>query len=299
MLLHHVSFRPKHGRGAALPLVSDDDSLDVLTVLERAVAADTAKRTLRNLDVVRLAKVEVLPDLGLLALLFRRSDPDATAQMYEHRQTLALRKSDKTDDDAVTVSAHLFISLETNDEGGHTAALEEVQSIGRTYVLQILLDALRDVTYETADKRGRPQQSQTLVDVSGIRSDRLADAAGESRLEYIELVRPADTEGLDTDGLAPREQRMIVRIEPDADDPVGLVRRVKEWALGHDWSKVKVKIKLPEDKSRLIDVSREADAADVLFVRARKVDLVHPMDSCAEIVNLELASKAHAVIIEQ
>lgn len=299
LLLHDVSFRPKYGRGKALPLVSTDDELDVLTVLQRAVAADTAKRVLRNDDIVRLAKVEVLEDLGLLALLFRRSDPDASAQMYEHRRTFQLRKADKTDDDAVTMSAHFFVTLEAGDEGGHTAALEEVAGIGRTYILQILLDALRDVTYETMDRRGNPQETQTLVEVAGIKGDRLGDAAGESRLEFIELVRPADTAGLDTEGLTPREERMIVRIEPEAADPVGLVKRVKEWAYGRDWSKVKVKINLPEDKSRLVHIAREAEAADILFVRAKKVDLIEPMEICTDLVNLELAQKARNTIDEQ
>jgi len=257
MLKHELTFRSYHSRGEPLRFVSEGDVLDVYSLLENAVANDAARIVLRNNDVVRLASVVLREDEGVAALLFRRSDPDATPQMFEHQATKRLRKANKTADDAVAVSSHLFIKLDPLDDAGYRyeAVLEEVPGIGRTYVLAILLSVLRANAYEYTDRRGEQQETHTLAQMDGVKGDRIGDAAVDSTIEYVELVRPADTTGLDMEGMVAREERMRVRLTPDVDDQVGMVRRVREWALARDWRDIKVRIRMPEDKSRLVSVA--------------------------------------------
>lgn len=104
---------------------------------------------------------------------------------------------------------------------------------------------------------------------------------------------PAKVEGLDTEGLiAPKEERMKLTIKATPTQSLPLVRRIRRWADERDWDDVRVLIRLPEDRSRVVSVARQADAADALFVRAEQVFVDHDLDVCTEIVNEELLSRA-------
>jgi hypothetical protein len=92
---HEMTFRAHYSHGQPVPFWSDDDRADVVTVLTRAMKADTAKFELKNKDVIRLTKLDLLEDIEVAALLFRRTDADASTQMYEHQKTRKLRRADK------------------------------------------------------------------------------------------------------------------------------------------------------------------------------------------------------------
>lgn len=293
-LRHDLTFKTPHDHGKPLPVVSADGKLDVDDVVQRAIAEDRAKLVLRNQDVVRITKMEVRPDVGLAILLFRRSNPEATTPMWEDQINLTIREADKHDHDALTISSHLFIELATS--GGprpmHRAILEEIPGLGRTYVHMLLADVLRAHKYNYKDKRGHDKETHTLVDFDGVKSESLDSAVGKgSQIEYIELVKPPDITGLDTESLAPKEVRWKLYLRAPPEVALPIINRVKRWA-EKEWKDVRVRINMPENRSRMVSVARVQDAADVLFVRAVPITVQKPLKPCTDVVNEELMQKA-------
>ncbi|WP_146617684.1 hypothetical protein [Rhodoplanes serenus] len=294
-LRHDLAFRTPYDHGRPLDLVSEDpEKIDVQDVINRAIAEGRAELVLRNKDIVRITKLDVRPDIGTAVFLFRRSDPDASTPMWEDQATRAIREADKKENDALTVSSHLFVELISN--GGprpmHRALLEEVPGLGRTYVHTLLSGILRSHKYNYKDRRGVDKETNTLIDFEGIKSENLNSAIGQgSEIEYIELVKLPEMKGLDTEGLAPREVRWKLYLKASPENAIPIINRVKKWS-EKEWKDVRVRINMPEDRSRMVSVARAQDAADVLFVRAVPVTVTKPMKPCTDVVNEELLSKA-------
>lgn len=293
-LRFNLTFRASRNVGEPLPFRSDDDEkADVESALEWAIKHGKAKLEIKQDDIVELMLVETRPKQNIAALLFRRRNPDAAEQIFEHRKTRKLRKSGKLEDEDVAHSAHLFVNLRAHPGNRYDAILEEVPGLGRSYIDAILGRALREVPYTTEDRRGRDIQTHSVVDFTGVKSETLGNALEQGTLSIVELVRPAKVEGLDTEGLiAPKEERMKLTIKATPTQSLPLVRRIRRWADERDWDDVRVLIRLPEDRSRVVSVARQADAADALFVRAEQVFVDHDLDVCTEIVNEELLSRA-------
>jgi hypothetical protein len=134
-------------------------------------------------------------------LAFRRSDPNAATPIFENTRTNKLRRSDKRNDEAVAVSAHLLVDL-TADEGPnptYKAVLEEVPGLGRTYVQGILAEVLRENKYNFKNRRGQDKETYTVIDLNGVKSQTIHGALETSAsVPYVMLVRPGNIEGLDS-----------------------------------------------------------------------------------------------------
>lgn len=294
-LRHDLTLRTPYDHGEPLKLTSNtDDEIDVEDIVNRAIKDDRAKYVLKNKDVVRITKFDVRRDVGIGTFLFRRSDPDATTPMWEDQVTKKIRDADKSEHDALTFSAHLFVEL-ANTGGArpmHRAILEEIPGLGRTYVQALLGDLLRGHKYEYKDRRGAIKETNTLVDFEGIKSDTLNKAVGQgSEIEYVELVKPPDVRGLDTESVVPKEMRMKLYLRTSPDTAFPIINRIKAWS-EKEWKDVRVRINMPENRSRMVSIARTQDAADVLFVRARPVTVADPLKACTEIVNEQLLAKA-------
>jgi hypothetical protein len=294
-LRHEIRFKPRHTRAKAMPFQSDDKFADVETVLKAAMKNGKGGFDLKVKDRVELTHLEVRAKDDLAILLFRRSDPNASTPIFENRTTKKLRPSDKKPDEAVAVSAHLFVKL-----GGivdaiyrtYRAILEEVPGLGRTYIQYLLGSILREHKYGYVDK-DEAKETYTVVAFHGLKSDSIGGALDTGSVSYVELVRPANVAGLDTEGVVvPRDERMRLTLQARPEQTLGVLRRIKAWAYGHKWTDVRVQVQMPEDRSRVVSLAREADAADVLFVRSVPVDLVKPLDVCTAVVSEELAQKA-------
>jgi hypothetical protein len=295
---HEVRFRSARDAGVPLPFVADDDSLDAAHVLERAMKAGKAVTEIRPNDVVRLTAMEVRPKDEMAVLLFRRSDPNAADPIYENRKTLKLRASGRQPEEAPAVSAHLFIQLENLSDVNPTyrAILEEVPGIGRTYVHNLIASVLRGEKYSYKDKRGKDKEAHTVLDFHGVKSEKLVDALRGSSVPFITLTRPGNITGLDAEGqVVPRDEtmRLVIRAKPD--QQAKLVTRIKSWANKQDWTDVKVQIDLPENRTRIVSIAREADASDILFVRSEQVEVKKPLAACTDVINEELFGQAKAM----
>jgi hypothetical protein len=105
--------------------------------------------------------------------------------------------------------------------------------------------------------------------------------------------------GLDVEGLVvAREQRMRLMIRATPDQTLGVIGKIQAWMKSHDWSKLLVEMHMPEDRTRLVQLAREQDAADILFIRSVPVDVTKILEACTAKINEELVAKAQALFAE-
>lgn len=293
---HHISFRPRHKKGQPLEFISDDDTMDARTVIERAIVSDTAIFEIRSDDHVRLTKLDVRPNDEIAIFLFRRSDPLAAAQVLENRKTRKLRPVQIGADEFPAVSAHLFLNLKTQrlPNPTYSALLEEVPGLGRTYMHHVLHNAISEFKYTFKDAKGREKETYSILGFDGVPSEKIEDALKGSEVPYVELVRPGKIPGLDSAYVEAREQRMKLMIRADTPHKIlQALGAIKTWMV--DWAEMRVRLDLPEDRSRLISIARTQDAKDVLFIRSIEITTKGELPAATEIINEELVSKAKAI----
>ena len=298
-LRHQLRFKTPWGHGVPLSFL-DDKKISAREVLDDAIKKNRASLTLARRDVVRLTTLDVREKDNIAVLLFRRSDPEAATPIFENEKTRALRKSDKKPNEAIAVSAHMFIRLGEIEDAVHPtyrAILEEVPGLSRTYVQTLLHDIVKEIWYEYTDKRGAPKETYTIVEFHGQKSEKIGGALrGASVVPSVVLIRPGSVKGLDAEGLVvPREQRMKLLIKAKPEQTLRIIKKIQSWMKDHDWPKLLVEMHMPEQRTRLVQLAREQDAADILFVRSVAVDVETPLEACTDTINEELVAKAQGL----
>jgi hypothetical protein len=301
-LRHQLRFRTPYDHGVPMSFI-DAKYLDVREILEEAIKKNKASLVLKNNDVVRLTTMDVRPKDKIAVLLFRRSDPEAATPIFEDESTRKLRKSDKRPNEAIAVSAHMFVRIGAIEDAAHPtyqAILEEVPGLSRTYVHTLLHDIVKDVRYEYTDKRGERKETHTLVEFHGQKSEKIGGALkGQSIVPSVTLIRPGNVKGLDVEGLVvPREQRMKLMIRAKPAQTLGILKKIQAWMKDHDWPKLLVEMHMPEERTRLVELAREQDAADILFIRSVPIDVKTPLEACTDAINEELVAEAQALFAE-
>ena len=284
---------PKRGVGRELQLVTDGDELDILTVLEEGIANGAASNNVRDGDVVRLTHAVQHVD-GLAVLMFRRRDANASVQFFEHAQTMAVRRSDKRANEDPAVSAHLFIDLRRrNRNGSYRALIEEVPGLSISYIKPLLNSMLRQRPYLVADRRGVEVEATTKIELQGLPSQTIGEALEGGGIEFIELVRPPQLDGLDTAGLTPNAERLRLGVRRgDRRNPMDVIRRVRGFADAKGWNDMRVQVVTSDDRRRLVQLTRGADAATIMFVQSELVNTREDLPSCSSAVNAELVAHA-------
>ena len=274
----------------------DDNSLDLVDALNSAIKANRAEIILSQSDVVRLTKLDVREQEGLAALLFRRSDPNAAVPIFEHAKTRKLRKSDKSSDEAVAVSSHLFINLREikgQHNSTHRAIIEEMPGIGRTYMQNIINIVLRDTPYMYEHRGGDDKETYSIVTVDGIKSETIADSLKDSAIQHVTLTRPGKLTGMDTEGLvSPVDETLRLIIRAKHGRVVEFLERIKTWMRINGWTNMLVRVDMPDHRSRNVSIEREAGAAEALFVRADPIDVTTALDVCSDVISDELCARA-------
>lgn len=280
-----LNLSPFRKKGVPLKMVDDGNAADVLTILEKAWKDGRAKLQMGPEDWVRITEIKRYPDDGIAVILFRRGDPRAAAQVYEDKEG-NLRRSDKTDEDRVAVSCHLFINTTAVAGTRYKAILEEVASLGRSYVQHIISMVLSEHQYTYRDDKGVEKTTRTIAHLDGLKGEKLGESDGT--FEYIDLYREGQAPGLDEVGIEPRRQTMRLKIKAGTPDVLDKIKAVKDWAVEREWTEFRVRINLPDGKSRVVPLGREADATDVLFSRSVLVRVSNRMETCTDVVNEEL-----------
>src|ERR1700730_17681641 len=150
-----------------------------------------------------------------------------------------------------------------------------------------------ELSFRPAHNRGEPLQFQDAgsLDVEDILKKGIA--TGQAHVSSVTLVRPGNVEGLDTAGLVvAREERMKLLIRAEPEKTLGVIKKIQNWMKTHDWKDAVVEVDMPENRKRLVSIAREADAADILFVRSEPIDVGNPLDPCTDKINEELVARA-------
>ncbi|WP_342108449.1 hypothetical protein [Methylobacterium sp. SI9] len=192
------------------------------------------------------------------------------------------------------MSAHLFVDM-LHDErrpGIYRAIVEETPTLGRSYIQSVIHKVLRHAEYDYKDRNGATKTTFTICALEGYKSAKIENALKAGTVPFVELVRKAKLSGFDTEGFIPKEQKQKVLIRKEGSSPLEKIKALKDWALQHEWDEVRVQVRLPDQRSRLVTLGREDDAASVLFVRAEQVYVESDLDVCCENVEPQLMEEA-------
>jgi hypothetical protein len=291
---HRLVLRPKRNNGAALALTGKPNETTVLSILKAAVDKKTAQMKLPGGDTVRITSIEHRPAEDVVVLIFRRRNPNASTQVYEHAVSAGIREADRGPKEDPAVSGHLFIQAKPHkgDLASHRAIIEEVQGLGPSYMKALIDEVVRAVEYDAIDSRGAPIKTTTKVEMWGVPSENLKNSVAKNGFNYIEIVKEADLEGLDTEGMNVKAERLkIFPKRVPGVDSAALLKRVKDWAGERGWDDVYVQVR-ENDKTRVVKLGRDEDAATTLFVRADPVKVATDIKACSDTVNDELLAEA-------
>jgi len=293
---HRLLLKPRRSIGAAVPLYQPLPALSAFSLIADAVRKKTAVLKVGVGESVRISHAEIRPADGMIILMFRRRNPNASTQVYEDTQA-KIREANRGPLEDPAISAHLFIQIKQHAGGvvSHRAIMEEVTGLGSSYIKTVLDDVVKAYEYNAKDKRGQVVKTATKVDFFGVPSRSLDDAISKNGFDFIELVRAPDVSGLDTAGLTVRPERLRFYPARSTRGDKDVFKRVHDWAKKNSWEDMSVQVK-ELDKSKVVKVERQQDAANILFVRAELVQTKHEIGSCTDIVNEELALIAKSML---
>ncbi len=291
---YDIQIRAARHRGEPLRMMAAGEELDVITALRGAIGREHGVLALSSNDECRLTAVTPSEDQKYIALLFRRSSPDASTPFFGHRRTGRLRKAEKEVDEDLSISSHLFIDTTYDERRTHRyrAILEEVPGIGRTYIQSILDRAIRITKYTYRDENGCHRETYSKCELNGYKSSFLGSAIEQGSIPYVELIRKETIEGLDSSDFIAGEQRQRILVQASGSVLMDKLTTLRQWATGRGWDDMRVQIRLPEGRARVVSISREDDAASILFVRSEQVYVERDLDVCRETVDSQLFEHA-------
>lgn len=289
---HRLVLKPRRSVGAAVPLYEPLPKLSAYSLIADAVNKKSALMKVGIGESVRISHVEVRPADGMIVLMFRRRNPNASTQVYEDTEA-NIREANRGPLEDPAISAHLFIQIKQHSGSviSHRAIMEEVPGLGSSYMRTVMDDVVKSYEYDAKDKRGQIIKTATKVEFFGVPSRSLNDAISKNGFDFIELVRTPDVSGLDTAGLTVRPERLRFYPARSTRGDKDVFKRVHDWAKKNSWNDMSVQVK-ELDKSKVVRVDREEDAANVLFVRAELVRSKSDIGSCTDVVNDELVALA-------
>lgn len=238
----------------------------------------------------------------LLTLLFHRTSPDAADPAYRKviEDRISLRQTTKERDEEQAVSAHLVIDTRSFEAGAYNAALEEMPGLSLSVVKQIIAGALTDYKYAYEDKKGNEQETYSTFKALGQKSENLTDALKKKgSINYLTLTRTKIPDAPDSEGIAePTLERLRYKIVGDPTSKgwreglAKFVTKVRE----QEWDDVSLDLSLDDDRHRTVKLEREAEAAEIMFVRAEQVVVSRDLTPCTMEVVPELVEAAQKLM---
>lgn len=279
--LYDLITTPRSSRGAALPLVGEDSLLQLFT---RACDDGTAVVEQPNRDSIELIKVEEVGNGTHVALLFHRASPDAPDPIYRRKANdrLNLRSTEKDEDEEQAFSAHLVIEAQPRSPGRYRMVLEEVPGLSAQAIVGVLRKVASAGHYECTDDRGRRLETYTVLKCDGYSSQSLEDSLGTGRVTFFELSRAPEAE-LEQDGAyIPSREKVKLRVgerftRDNWKRKFSEMLRISE---RNGYDDVKVTIMFDDRRSTTISLDRDADAAEVMMVRAQRFDFDDDLELC-------------------
>jgi len=299
---YDLAFKARHKGAARLNLVDKDGQPSVLNALHRAIRNNKATTLTANGDEVELLLAVYDEKQQVVILLFHRASPNAADPMYRRKtqnREITVRAATKAADEEQSLSAHFVISTKPLAAGRYKSALEEVPGISIGAIEPIISQALREYPYDYNDKRGRSAETYTTIKSTGVKSATLADSLKRGQLNFITLIRPADPNIVDGDGLFhPIDQRMKIRIDKTFIDKT-FIEKMDDFLKGakdEGWEHFDVDVTFDNERHRTIKVERDEAAQDVLFVKSEEVSVTKELPLCTTAIIGELVDQIIVVM---
>lgn len=299
---YDLAFNARHKGAARLNIVDKDGQPSVLNALHRAIRNNKATTHTANGDEIELLLAIHDEKQQAVVLLFHRASPNAADPMYRRKnenREITVRPATKAADEEQSLSAHFVISTKPIAAGRYKSALEEVPGISIGAIEPIIAQALREYPYDYNDKRGQSAETYTTIKSAGVKSATLAESLKRGQLNFITLIRPADPNITDGDGLFhPIDQRMKIKIDKTVVDKA-FFKKVDDYLKGakeKGWEHFDVDVTFENERHRTIKVERDEAAQDVLFVKAEEVNVKNELPLCTTAIIDELVSQIVGVM---
>lgn len=304
--LYDLRMSPRHSGAAFLPLDAGATNFSVRDAFDKRIKAGLALVVQPNGDIVELMSAAFNKTSNALVLLFHRASPNAAEPTYRKKARaeagvrVTLRQSQKEPGEEQSVSAHLVIGAAVISQGVYRAALEEIPGINMGLVRQILGTALGEYKYGFA--RGKKNlETHTVLKPEGLKSESITNALKKGSLDYVTLTRVAKPDFVDADGIfKPQTETMRLKVEGKITDRNWRQELAKlvGAAKGEGWEKFNLDLGLEHDRRRTVELDREADAKEVLFVRSELVAVKRELPTCSVDISTEIVAKFAAAIAE-
>lgn len=281
---YNLRIKPRAKFAAPLPLIGGKGDWCVINALRLAKKNGRAVAPQSNGDTIELIEIKHMPEHNVLVLLFHRSSPNAADPAYRKKANdkITLRQTKKAADEEQAVSCHLVVS--TKEKGGYyQSALEEIPSLSATAALSIVGRILQDYRYPYT-KNKKSLETNSVFRIEGVKAESLTDALKKKgHLEYLTLVRTSPCDAPDASGIAePQTERIKYKIIGDPRSSKWKTR-FREFVEGTkaDWDQVQIGLLLEDDRHRTINVDRETEASEILFVRSHLELIGEDLNPCS------------------
>lgn len=293
---YDLTFNARHKGAARLNIVDGNTMPSVLKALHRAIKNNKASTVTANGDEVELLQAVHDQKRNTVVLLFHRGSPNAADPMYRKKdkksRVVTVRAATKAADEEQSLSAHFVISTKPETAGRYKCALEEVPGISLAAIEPIIASALREYPYDYTDRRGQSAETYCTVKSAGIKSATLADSLKRGHINYLTLIRPADPNLVDAEGIFhPMDQRMKIKIDKTTIDNKGFFDKLGDYIKGaqdEGWEHFDVDVTFENERHRTIKVERDQAAQEVLFVKAEEVTVIKELSLCTTTIVDEL-----------
>ena len=287
-------FRAVRDKSVPLKFHEASDYMDVYATLKAAVDGKQAFLNIKQDDDIELKKIVLRESEGVAVLLFHRDDPGGLTQMYKHRTTREVRASNRTDDESISTSAHMIVSLHerANTPDTYDAVLEEAAGITKTLVMRLFDAIFSRYPYTFEDDKGDEGKAVCRVKIRGHASESIQDAMEDSVVRNVFLIKPGTIDGFDPEHVEVKDDVRRIKLTATRNETIPALRRLWAAAQTQNWTQCRVQVDMPEQKkSRIVSLERNVEAAEALFVRAVPVSVTSKIPACCEALHEELVQQ--------
>lgn len=165
-------------------------------------------------------------------------------------------------------------------------------------VQQILRVALGNYKYGV--KRGKKEiETYSMFKPEGLKSESITSALKKGSLDYVTLIREAKPNFVDADGIfKPVTETMRLKVvgKIDGSSWQDQLHKLVGGAKAQGWEKFSLDLGLENDRRKTVELDRETEAKEVLFVRSEQVALKNEHRTCSLDISQEIVAKFTKVI---
>ena len=82
-----------------------------------------------------------------------------------------------------------------------------------------------------------------MLKLAGLPSETLGNALQRGGIDYVELLRPAQTADLDVEGLRPNLETFRIYMRREGGSFLEKLQRVQAWSRAHGWGELRVSVR--------------------------------------------------------